>query len=93
VKAIGDKLTLDAFLVEILVDPEDKEALWYFADEETLYNPRLKRRYAISDGIPILLVEEAEAVSDEEARRLQARASDAVVTGAGPSTDEAGAPS
>jgi uncharacterized protein len=80
-------VTLDSFLLEILVDPEDKEPLWYFADEESLYNPRLKRRYAVSDGIPILLIEEAEPVDDEEARRLEEKVSSAIVTGAGPAPD------
>lgn len=86
-------MTLDTFLLEILVDPEDKEPLWYYADEEALYNPRLRRRYRVSEGIPILLVEEGEAVSDEEAVRLEARASDAVVTGTGPSPSGASAES
>jgi uncharacterized protein len=83
-------MTLDSFLLEILVDPEDKEELWYFADEDTLYNPRLKRRYAVSDGIPILLVEEAQAVDDAEARRLESRVSEAVVTGTGPASETTG---
>jgi uncharacterized protein len=77
-------MTLDPFLLEILVDPEDKEELWYFADEDTLYNPRLKRRYAVSDGIPILLIEDSETVDDAEARRLEDKSSSAVVTGGGP---------
>ncbi len=81
-------MTLDTFLLEILVDPEDKEPLWYFADEETLYNPRLKRRYAVSDGIPILLIEEAEPVDDTEARRLEERSASAVVTGTGPGPEK-----
>ncbi|MGB9113308.1 MAG: Trm112 family protein [Acidimicrobiales bacterium] len=77
-------MALDSFLLEILVDPEDKEPLWYFADEETLYNPRLKRRYAVSDGIPILLIEEAEPVDEAEARRLEGKVASAIVTGEGP---------
>jgi uncharacterized protein len=83
-------MTLDSFLLEILVDPEDKEELWYFADENTLYNPRLKRRYAVNDGIPILLIEEAEPVDETEARRLEAKFSSAVVTGTGPTSDGEG---
>jgi uncharacterized protein len=80
-------MTLDSFLLEILVDPEDKEELWYFADENALYNPRLKRRYAVNDGIPILLIEEAEPVDEAEARRLEEKVSSAVVTGTGPTPD------
>ena len=43
-------MALDPQLLEILACPEDKGPLLYFADEETLYNPRLKRRYRILDG-------------------------------------------
>ncbi len=39
-----------------------------------LYNPRLKRRYAIQDDIPVMLIDEAETVSDEEDARLVAKA-------------------
>jgi len=31
-------VALDSVLLEILVDPEDKEPLLYFADEQSLYN-------------------------------------------------------
>lgn len=63
-------MALDPTLVELLACPEDKGPLYYFADEDTLYNPRLKRRYRIVDGIPVMLVDEAEQVSDEEDARL-----------------------
>jgi phosphomannomutase len=75
---------LDPFLVSLLVDPEDKGPLWYFAEEATLYNPRLRRRYAVRDGIPVLLVAESENLDAAEAARLEADASAAVVTGTGP---------
>ncbi len=68
------KDTLDAQLLEILACPDDKGPLLYFADEDSLYNPRLKRRYAVREGIPIMLVEEAETVSDDEHARLMAKA-------------------
>ncbi len=67
-------MALDPLLLEILACPEDKGPLLYFADEDSLYNPRLKRRYAIRDDIPIMLIEEAETVSDEEHDRLMAKA-------------------
>jgi uncharacterized protein YbaR (Trm112 family) len=66
--------TLDPQLLEILACPEDKGPLWYFADEAALYNPRLHRRYEVRDGIPIMLVDEAEAVDDDEDARLVAKA-------------------
>ncbi len=67
-------MALDPLLVEILACPEDKGPLLYFTDEEALYNPRLRRRYAIRDGIPVMLIDEAETVSDEEHARLTAKA-------------------
>ena len=67
-------MALDPMLVEILACPEDKGPLLYFADEDALYNPRLRRRYAICDGIPVMLIDEAETVSDEEHDRLMAKA-------------------
>jgi hypothetical protein len=52
----------------------------YFADEDTLYNPRLRRRYRILDGIPVMLVDEAETVSEDEHTRLEAKAEAAGIT-------------
>ncbi len=66
-------MALDPQLLEILACPEDKGPLLYFADEDVLYNPRLRRSYAITDGIPIMLIDEAEAVDDAEHERLLAR--------------------
>lgn len=66
-------MPLDSLLLEILACPEDKGPLYYLADEDALYNPRLKRRYAIRDDIPIMLIDEAETVSDEEHQRIQAK--------------------
>ena len=65
---------LDPQLLDILACPEDKGPLLYFEDEECLYNPRLKRRYAIRDDIPIMLIDEAETVADDEHGRLLAKA-------------------
>ena len=67
-------MALDPQLLEILACPEDKGPLLYFQDEDAPYNPRLKRRYAIRDDIPIMLIDEAETVSDEEHERLLAKA-------------------
>ena len=53
-------MTLDPKLLEILACPEDKGPLLWFAEEEALYNPRLQRRYAVRDGIPVMLIDEAE---------------------------------
>jgi uncharacterized protein len=67
-------MPLDPLLLEILACPEDKGPLLYFPDEESLYNPRLHRRYAIRDGIPDMLIEDAEQVGGEEHERLMAKA-------------------
>jgi uncharacterized protein len=67
-------MALDPKLLEILACPEDKGPLLYFADEDSLYNPRLKRGYAIRDDIPIMLIDEATTVDDAEHDRLLAKA-------------------
>lgn len=59
---------LDAKLLEILVCPADRGALLLVDD--VLYNPRLRKAYRIDDGIPVLLVDEASDVTDEEHERL-----------------------
>jgi uncharacterized protein YbaR (Trm112 family) len=67
-------MALDKMLLDILACPEDRGPLYYFEDEDSLYNPRLHRRYAIRDGIPIMLIDEAETVTDAEHTRLMAKA-------------------
>ena len=67
-------MALDPQLLEILACPEDKGPLLYFADEQALYNPRLKRRYDIRDDIPVMLIDEATTVDDAEHERLLAKA-------------------
>lgn len=64
---------LDEKLLSILVCPADRKPLLYVDD--VLYNPRLRRAYRIDDGIPVLLVDEAVDVSDDEHRRLMSLAS------------------
>jgi len=67
-------MTLDAALLKILACPVDKGSLLYFADEPSLYNPRLRRRYRVSSGIPDLLVNAAETIGADEHARLMTRA-------------------
>jgi uncharacterized protein len=73
---------IDATLLSILVCPVDRGPLVLVGpadqeDQQLLYNPRLRRAYRIDDGIPVLLVDEAIEVSDEEHARLIARATPA----------------
>lgn len=67
-------MALDPQLLEILACPEDKGPLLYFADEQALYNPRLKRRYDVRDDIPVMLIDEATTVDATEDTRLLAKA-------------------
>ena len=67
-------MALDPRLLEILACPKDKGPLLYFDDEHALYNPRLRLRYRIDDGIPVMLIDEAETVDDAEHERLTAKA-------------------
>jgi uncharacterized protein YbaR (Trm112 family) len=66
---------LDEVLLDILVCPQDKGPLYYVADEDMLYNPRLRRRYDIRDGIPVMLVDEATTVDEVEHERILAKVS------------------
>lgn len=63
-------MSIDPQLIHVLVCPQDKGELHLIEPENCLYNPRLRRRYTIRDGIPIMLVDEAETVDDAEHARL-----------------------
>jgi uncharacterized protein len=67
---------VDDSLLSILVCPADRGSLVLvdLGDGELLYNPRLRRAYRIEDGIPVLLIDEARDVDDDEHARLMARA-------------------
>jgi len=65
---------IDKELLEILVCPVSKRPLvqvgdWLYADD-----PVGRRRYPIRDGIPVMLIDEAETVSPEEFEQVMARA-------------------
>ncbi len=63
----------DEKLLSILVCPADRGPLLHV--DNVLYNPRLRRAYRIDDGIPVLLVDEAVDVSDDQHNRLISLAS------------------
>jgi uncharacterized protein YbaR (Trm112 family) len=63
---------IDDALLNILVCPEDRGPL-LLVGSELLYNPRLRRAYRIEDGIPVLLIDEARDVGDDEHARLMAQ--------------------
>lgn len=64
-------MRIEQALLQILACPEDKGPLFYVESESILYNPRLKRSYPVVDGIPVMLIQEASAVSEQEHARLQ----------------------
>ncbi|MEY2966129.1 MAG: hypothetical protein RLY50_179 [Actinomycetota bacterium] len=66
-------MTVDAALLTILACPEDKGRLWLSSDGSFLYNPRLRRAYAVRDGIAVMLVEEARSVDEAEHASLEAQ--------------------
>jgi len=63
-------MTLSTDLLAILACPEDKGPLYYVEPEEILYNPRLTRSYAVRDGIPVMLIDEATTVDAAEHERI-----------------------
>ncbi len=74
-------MTLDNALLDILVCPIDKGGLLYFADDQVLYNPRLRRLYRVEDGIPLMLPGQAVPVPEQEHDRLMASARRGRLTG------------
>ncbi|MAU81001.1 Trm112 family protein [Gordonia sp. Z-3] len=69
--------SIDPITRERLVCPQDRGPLLDAGDE--LYNPRLRVAYRIdSDGIPVMLADEARAVADDEHARITGDASGSV---------------
>ena len=66
-------MSLAPQLLEILACPKDKGSLYYFESEDSLYNPRLKLRYSITNDIPVMLIDKAETLDDAEHQRLMAK--------------------
>lgn len=66
-------MALDPRLLAVLACPVDKGPLYYLGDDGGLYNPRLRRRYRVQDGIPVMLPDEAQDVPEAEAAALDAR--------------------
>ncbi len=77
-------MSLDPLLLDVLACPVDKGPLLWFEDEDVLYNPRLKKSYAVVDDVPVLLVDEAVDVSESEHERLMAKAEKDGVRATGP---------
>jgi uncharacterized protein len=69
-------MPIDPQHLALLVCPESKQPLLYVppglaGPGESLFCPASRLRYRIEDGIPILLIDEAERLDDSEAVRLR----------------------
>ncbi|GGG76637.1 Trm112 family protein [Corynebacterium pelargi] len=53
-------MSIDPELLEILVCPKDHGPLEYREQESVLLNPRLGIAYPIEDGIPVMLIDQAQ---------------------------------
>ncbi|MCB2096269.1 MAG: Trm112 family protein [Parvularculaceae bacterium] len=61
---------VDPKLLEILVCPATKDRLVYRKEAGELLSRKARLAYPVRDGIPIMLVDEARPLSDEEVLAL-----------------------
>lgn len=59
-------MSFDPQLLEVLACPRDKGPLTYKESENLLVNERLGIAYRIEDGIPVMLIDEAEPYPAEQ---------------------------
>ena len=59
-------MTLDAQLLEILVCPNDRGDVDYHEDEQVIVCRTCGYRYPVRDGIPVMLIDEAEKPDAEK---------------------------
>jgi uncharacterized protein YbaR (Trm112 family) len=64
---------MDKKLLEILVCPVTKGPLIYDRERQELISKSARLAYPIRDDIPVMLEEEARALSDEEIEKLDAK--------------------
>jgi uncharacterized protein len=62
-------VTLDAELLEILVCPNDRGDVDYHEDEQVIVCRTCGYRYPVRDGIPVMLIDEAEKPADGQDAR------------------------
>jgi uncharacterized protein YbaR (Trm112 family) len=61
---------LSPSLLAVLACPKSRQPLVYFQDGDFLLCPASRLRYRIEGGVPVLLVEEAEELDQQEVDRL-----------------------
>lgn len=62
---------MDKHLLEILVCPVTKGPLIYDKEHAELISKAARLAYPIRDGIPVMIEEEARALTDEELEKLR----------------------
>jgi len=62
---------MDTKLLELLVCPVTKGPLIFDKERQELVSKSARLAYALRDGIPILLENEARVLNDEEVEKLQ----------------------
>lgn len=67
-------MALDPRLLEVLACPDDKGPLYYFAADCFLFCPACRRRYEVSEDIPVMLLDEATVLPAAEAEATLERA-------------------
>ncbi len=65
-------MAVDDFLLSLLEDPVDHGKLLYVPAHDVLFNPRTRLAYEIRDSIPVMLPDEARAVSDDDVALYEA---------------------
>ena len=66
--------------------PFDAANEMWFDDEDVLYNPRLRKSYAVVDGVPVLLIDDAVTLGESEHERLMTKAETDKVRATGPAS-------
>lgn len=61
---------IDPKLLEILVCPQTRGTLVYDREKGELLSKNAMLAYPIRDGVPIMLIDEARTISDDEAHAL-----------------------
>ena len=61
---------IDPRLLEILVCPKTKGPLVYNKDAHELLSKKAGLAYPIRDGVPIMLIDEARSLNDDEIAQL-----------------------
>ena len=61
---------VDPRLLEILVCPQTRGPLVYDREKSELLSKKAMLAYPIRDGVPIMLIDEARTISDDEMEKL-----------------------